>query len=85
MSMTTTAASPQDPLRPRATGPKAWLAAWLARRIPFGFRLLRALGPIVRFRNTVLVTRYDDVREVFLNDRAFRVPWDAKVRIITGG
>jgi len=85
MSMTTTAAAPQDPLRPPATGPKAWLSAWLAKRIPFGFRLARALAPIVRFRNIVLVTRYDDVREVFLNDQAFRVPWDAKVRIITGG
>ena len=40
---------------------------------------------MLRFRNIVLVTRYDDVREVFLNDQAFRVPWDTKVRIITGG
>jgi cytochrome P450 len=31
------------------------------------------------------VTRYDDVREVFLNDQAFRVPWARKVGIITGG
>jgi cytochrome P450 len=85
MSMTTTAAPTQDPLRPPVTGFKAWLAAWLAWRIPFGFRLLRTLWPIARFRNCFLVTRYDDVREVFLNDKSFRVPWDAKVRIITGG
>ena len=31
------------------------------------------------------MTRYDDVREVFLNDKAFRVPWARKVDIITGG
>jgi cytochrome P450 len=85
MSITTTAPVPQDPLRPAATGLKAWLMAWLPKLIPLAFRLLRAVCPIVRFRNTVLVTRYDDVREVFLNDQAFRVPWDAKVRIITGG
>src|SRR6476619_2937870 len=70
MSITTTATATQDPLRPPATGLKAWLAAWLAKRIPFAFRLARALAPIVRFRNIVLVTRYDDVREVFLNDQA---------------
>jgi cytochrome P450 len=83
MSMTTTTA--QDPLRPPATGFKAWLMAWLVRRIPFGFRVLRALWPIVKVGNHVLVTRYDDVREVFLNDPSFHVPWDAKVRVITGG
>ena len=44
MSMTTTAAAPQDPLRPPATGLKAWLSAWLAKRIPFGFRVLRAMA-----------------------------------------
>src|SRR5258707_11804603 len=81
MSMTTT----QDPLRPPATGFKAWLMTWVAARIPFGFRVLRAIRPILRFRNTVVVTRYDDVREVFLNDQAFRVPWARKVGIITGG
>ena len=85
MNMTTIAPAPQDPLRPPATGLKAWLMAWLPKLIPFGFRVLRAVHPIVRLGNNVLVTRYDDVREVFLNDQAFRVPWDTKVRIITGG
>jgi len=69
MNMTTTA--PQDPLRPPATGLKAWLMAWLPKLIPFGFRVLRAVRPIVRFGNNFLVTRYDDVREVFLNDQRF--------------
>ena len=78
MSITHVRDCDQDPLRPPATGLKAWLAAWLAMRIPFAFRLARALAPIVRFRNIVLVTRYDDVREVFLNDQAFRVPWDTR-------
>ena len=83
MSITTIAT--QDPLRPPATGLKAWLMTWLPKLIPFGFRVLRAVWPIARFRNYVLVTRYDDVREVFLNDKSFRVPWAAKVDIITGG
>jgi cytochrome P450 len=89
MSITTTAATTttaiQDPLRPPATGLKAWLMAWLPKLIPITFRVLRAIWPIARFRNYVLVTRYDDVREVFLNDKSFRVPWAAKVDIITGG
>src|SRR5260370_27741604 len=83
--MSISTARTQDPLRPPATGFKAWLMTWVAARIPFGFRVLRAIRPILRFRNTVVVTRYDDVREVFLNDHAFRVPWARKVGIITGG
>ncbi len=51
MSMSTT--TTQDPLRPPATGFKAWLMTWVATRIPFGFRVLRAIRPILRFRNTV--------------------------------
>src|SRR5260370_9260955 len=58
---------------------------WVAARIPFGFRVLLAIRPILRFRKTVVVTRSDDVREVFLNDHAFRVPWARKRGIIPAG
>ncbi|CAN5740287.1 cytochrome P450 [soil metagenome] len=85
MSMTLPAAAPRDPLRPPATGWKAWLSTVVAKSIPYVFGVLRVVWPIARFRNYILVTRYDDVREVFLNDPAFRVPWAEKVGVITGG
>jgi cytochrome P450 len=53
--------------------------------VPLGFRVLRTIRPILRFGNTIVVTRYDDVREVFLNDAAFRVPYKDKLDIIMGG
>ena len=43
MSITTTATATQDPLRPPATGLKAWLAAWLAQA--HSLRLSPARGP----------------------------------------
>jgi cytochrome P450 len=59
--------------------------AWVMEHLPLGFRILRAVRPIARFGNTFLVTRYDDVRDVFLNDAAFRVPYGAKLDVIMGG
>ena len=52
--------------------------------LPFGFRVLRALPRNWRL-GVVLATRYDEVREVFLNDRAFRVPYAEKLDVIMGG
>ena len=74
-----------DVLRPAAHGLKAAITAWVMALLPFAFRILRAVRPIARFGNTVLVTRYDDVREVFLNDAAFRVPYAEKLNVIMGG
>src|SRR2546421_2124583 len=59
--------------------------ACLMAYVPLGFRVLRTIRPILRFGNTIVVTRYDDVREVFLNDAAFRVPYKDKLDIIMGG
>jgi cytochrome P450 len=50
-----------------------------------GFRMLRAVYPIARFGRTYIVTRYDDVREVFLADHDFPVPYQAKLDVIMGG
>lgn len=72
-------------LRPGPGGLKARLAGWALARAGFGFRVLRTLRPIPRLGRTVLVTRYDDVREVFLDDRAFAVPYRDKLDVIMGG
>jgi cytochrome P450 len=75
----------QDVLRPQDNSLKARLTAWAMPRVPFVFRVLRTVCPILRFGNNVLVTRYDDVREVFLNHEAFHVPYAPKVKVISGG
>jgi cytochrome P450 len=73
-----------DVLRPRASGPKAAIMAWVMERLPLVFRILRTVRPILRIGKTFVVTRYDDVRETFLNDAAFRVPYAAKLDVIMG-
>jgi hypothetical protein len=46
--------------------------AWAMTFLPLVFRLLGAFRPIVRFGNTVVVTRYDDVRAVLLDDQTMK-------------
>lgn len=53
--------------------------------MPFGFALLRRIWPIPHFGNFYVVTRHDDVREVFATDTAFGVPYKAKLDVIMGG
>jgi cytochrome P450 len=65
-------------LRRRATA-----AAFAA--LPFAFRVLRRVHPIVKLGSFYIVTSHDDVREVFGSDRSFHVPYDANIRVITGG
>lgn len=82
--MSTTAK--QDALRPAPSGLTGWLTArlmaWVMETVlPFGFRLLRNRPFGIRF----VATRYDEVREVFLNDRCFRVPYAEKLNVIMGG
>jgi cytochrome P450 len=74
-----------DVLRPAAHGLKAAIKVWVLEHLPFAFRILRAVRPIARLGNNVVVTRYDDVREVFLNDAAFRVTYFDKLNVIMGG
>ena len=75
-----------DVLRPAPSGPVGWvmarLMAWVMETVlPFGFRLLRNC----RRGNRFVATRYDEVCEVFLNDRSFRVPYAEKLGVIMGG
>lgn len=47
--------------------------------------LLRRFFPILRFKTTAVVTRYDDVKEVFATDKIFAVPYAKKLEVIMGG
>lgn len=76
----------QDVLRPAPNGIVARLMApvmaWvMGTGLPLAFRLLRNL----RFGNRFVATRYDEVREVFLNDPSFRVPYAEKLNVIMDG
>jgi cytochrome P450 len=71
-------------LRPAVGGLKGAIMAWVMEQLPLGFRILRAVHPIARIGKTYIVTRYDDVREAFLNDAGFRVPYAEKLDVIMG-
>ena len=73
-----------DVLRPG--GIKGRITAWfLATVVPPGLRLLRRLPRNIRMGKLAVVTRYDEVREVYLNDADFGVPYKEKLDVITGG
>lgn len=71
-------------VRPGAPGVKGWLMQNAMAAVPFGFRILRRFRPILRLGSTFIVTRYDDVAEVFATDTAFMVPYKANLDVITG-
>lgn len=74
-----------DPLRPAATGFGAKVGSFLFAHLPPVFGLLRWIWPVPHFGGTWMLTRYDDVREGFLNDPAFMVPYKEKLDVIMGG
>ncbi|MBD0272070.1 MAG: cytochrome P450 [Acetobacteraceae bacterium] len=74
-----------DPLRPAEGGVKARLTNWALGQAPLAFRVLREVWPIPRAGRMALVTRHDDVREVFLRDADFGVTYRAKLDVIMGG
>ena len=59
--------------------------AGLLRLAPGVFTFLRRHRPILRLGSFCLVTRYDDVVEVFSNDPVFEAPYAANLKVITGG
>ncbi|HKR24820.1 MAG TPA: cytochrome P450 [Allosphingosinicella sp.] len=73
---------PNEVLRPATW--KTRLMTFGMRLMPFGLRLMRRLKPLPRFGQTVIVTRYDDVRDVYLNDPAFGVPYKKNLDVIMG-
>lgn len=72
-------------LRPGPGGVARLLMRLAMTALPFVFGVLRRFHPIPRFGTFYVVTRYDDVREVFATDRAFGVPYEPKLDVIMGG
>jgi cytochrome P450 len=76
------APSRPDVLRPEAGGARARIAAWALDHAGFFLGLARDYWPIPHIGDTYVVTRYDHVREVFLNDAAFQVTYKGKLDVI---
>lgn len=70
---------------PAPKGLKGFFGRIAQRFIPTGFRLMRRFKPIVSLRGTVVTSRYDDVIEVFADDRAFGVTYKPHLDVIMGG
>ena len=51
----------------------------------FAFWVLRAVWPVACIGRLVIVSRYDDVREVLAKPRHFKVPFGPEMRSLTGG
>jgi cytochrome P450 len=74
-----------DVVRPGPGGLKGWLMPRLMALLPLGFGFLRRFRPIARLGGAFVVTRHDDVREVFGTDEAFGVAYADNLKVITGG
>lgn len=71
--------------RPAPGGLRGWLVDRALAAAPFVMGVLRRVAPIAGRGGFWVVTRYDDVREVFATDRAFGVPYAENLAVITGG
>jgi cytochrome P450 len=69
-------------LRPGPSGLKRLIARALIAAMPVGFSFLRRFYPIPHFGAFFVVTRHDDVCEVFATDTAFGVPCKPKLDVI---
>ena len=74
-----------EPVIRPVSGIKAQLFQWGLAHSDLLFAVLRNIAPILVVKNTAVVTRYDDVKEVFLADEAFAVPYAEKLDVIMGG
>jgi len=74
-----------DVLRPAPGGIGGWARARFMATIPFLLSIGRRFFPILKLGSMVVVTRYDDVLEVFATDTAFGVVYKPNLDVITGG
>lgn len=72
----------REVLRPAPKGLKGMIGNAVMRSLPFLFGIARAVWPIPKLGSKVVTTRYDDVLEVFANDRDFHVPYKKNLDVI---
>ncbi|PZU10195.1 cytochrome P450 [Sphingomonas sp.] len=76
--------SSTEVLRKRS-GLASALMSLLLKIAPAGFALLRRHWPIPHLGRLYAATRYDDVVEVFADDRKFGIPYKPKLDLLMGG
>lgn len=78
--------APAKPIVRPETGFKAKVKQWFFDNSEIPFSLLRSIAPILVFKpkRIALVTRYDDVKEVFRADDAFPVAYAGRLKKVTG-
>jgi cytochrome P450 len=76
---------PTELFGPAPSGVKGALMRFGMGKVPTIFALLRRFKPIVKLKGMVVTSRYDDVREVFATDTAFKVPYEENLKVIMGG
>src|SRR4051794_5087059 len=74
-----------DCYRPAPSGLRGWLTDKAFAAAPFVMGVMRRWAPIAGAGSTWIVTRYDDVLEVFATDAAFGAPYRENLDVITGG
>lgn len=74
----------QEILPPQPATLHNWFAERALQALPWLLRLARPLRPIFRLSGMVWVTRYDDVRQVFLDDLSFTVPYGRNADFVVG-
>lgn len=72
----------QEVFRPASF--KTRMMGWVIGSMPFLFSLARRIWPLPKLGSRIAVTLHDDVRDVFLNDRAFGVPYKENLDVIMG-
>ncbi len=73
---------PNEVLRPATM--KTRIAGMAIRAMPFLLRLARRIWPLPYFGQKVVVTLFDDVHDVYLDDKAFGVPYKENLDVIMG-
>lgn len=61
------------------------LINWGTNNSKLVFGILRCIKPNIRFQNTVIVTRFEDVEEVLARDEVFHVTYAEKMAMVTDG
>jgi cytochrome P450 len=74
-----------DQIYRSASGLQGWMLAAALRLAPPAMALLRTIRPQARFFSLWVISRYDDVLEVFATDSVFSAPYHRNLEVITGG
>ncbi len=56
-----------------------------SKHLRFAYSLLRFIAPTLKFRNNIILSRYDHVKEVLNNGHLYRAPYQENLKTVAGG